>query len=140
MFWEILRTLIRIAVVFFFLILAFGLSFFVLLGSQVSWMAQLTFYHYKYYLWINNFKRLFRNFIVLWYFLDFFFLLFAANIQHAIAFCNENICNDARRHKLSWCISWSITEQWIAVSIPELHSSHYIYLAYSNPSYELASK
>lgn len=36
MFWEILRTLIRIAVVFFFLILAFGLSFFVLLGSQVS--------------------------------------------------------------------------------------------------------
>nr|XP_056710881.1 transient receptor potential cation channel subfamily A member 1 [Euleptes europaea] len=34
MFWEILRTLLRIAVVFFFLILAFGLSFHVLLGSQ----------------------------------------------------------------------------------------------------------
>ncbi|XP_074843185.1 transient receptor potential cation channel subfamily A member 1 isoform X2 [Carettochelys insculpta] len=38
MFWEILRTLLRIAVVFFFLILAFGLSFFVLLCSQ---------HHYK---------------------------------------------------------------------------------------------
>uniref|UniRef100_A0A8C6XLH4 Transient receptor potential cation channel subfamily A member 1 n=1 Tax=Naja naja TaxID=35670 RepID=A0A8C6XLH4_NAJNA len=34
MFWEILRTLIRIVIVFFFLMLAFGLSFYVLLGSQ----------------------------------------------------------------------------------------------------------
>nr|BCR37381.1 transient receptor potential cation channel subfamily A member 1 isoform 277V [Buergeria japonica] len=34
MFWEILRTLIRIVVLFFFLILAFGLSFFVLLYPQ----------------------------------------------------------------------------------------------------------
>ncbi|KAJ6663961.1 hypothetical protein lerEdw1_008915 [Lerista edwardsae] len=34
MFWEILRTLIRITVVFFFLMLAFGLSFHVLLGTQ----------------------------------------------------------------------------------------------------------
>ncbi|XP_077208275.1 transient receptor potential cation channel subfamily A member 1 isoform X1 [Paroedura picta] len=34
MFWEILRTLLRIVVVFFFLILAFGLSFHVLLGTQ----------------------------------------------------------------------------------------------------------
>lgn len=49
MFWEILRTLIRIAVVFFFLILAFGLSFFVLLGSQVGGMSQLIFYLYKFY-------------------------------------------------------------------------------------------
>ncbi|XP_044279991.1 transient receptor potential cation channel subfamily A member 1 [Varanus komodoensis] len=37
MFWEILRTLIRIAVVFFFLMLAFGLSFHVLLGSQETY-------------------------------------------------------------------------------------------------------
>lgn len=36
MFWEILRTLIRITVVFFFLMLAFGLSFHVLLGTQVG--------------------------------------------------------------------------------------------------------
>lgn len=43
MFWEILRTLIRIVVVFFFLILAFGLSFFVLLGSQVKLMSMLFF-------------------------------------------------------------------------------------------------
>uniref|UniRef100_A0A8V5FV51 Transient receptor potential cation channel subfamily A member 1 n=1 Tax=Melopsittacus undulatus TaxID=13146 RepID=A0A8V5FV51_MELUD len=41
MFWEILRTLIRIAVVFFFLILAFGLSFFVLLGSQQTYSTPL---------------------------------------------------------------------------------------------------
>ncbi|KAM5158043.1 transient receptor potential cation channel subfamily A member 1 isoform 2-T2 [Mantella aurantiaca] len=34
MFWEILRTLIRIVVIFFFLILAFGLSFFVVLYPQ----------------------------------------------------------------------------------------------------------
>nr|BCR37383.1 transient receptor potential cation channel subfamily A member 1 isoform 277V [Buergeria buergeri] len=34
MFWEILRTLVRIVVLFFFLILAFGLSFFVLLYPQ----------------------------------------------------------------------------------------------------------
>nr|XP_060631461.1 transient receptor potential cation channel subfamily A member 1 [Anolis sagrei ordinatus] len=37
MFWEILRTLIRIAIVFFFLMLAFGLSFHVLLGSQETY-------------------------------------------------------------------------------------------------------
>nr|ADD82932.1 transient receptor potential cation channel subfamily A member 1 [Corallus hortulanus] len=37
MFWEILRTLIRIVTVFFFLMLAFGLSFFVLLGSQQTY-------------------------------------------------------------------------------------------------------
>nr|ADD82928.1 transient receptor potential cation channel subfamily A member 1 [Python regius] len=37
MFWEILRTLIRIVVVFFFLMLAFGLSFHVLLGSQQTY-------------------------------------------------------------------------------------------------------
>uniref|UniRef100_A0A8D0HGQ3 Transient receptor potential cation channel subfamily A member 1 n=1 Tax=Sphenodon punctatus TaxID=8508 RepID=A0A8D0HGQ3_SPHPU len=37
MFWEILRTLLRIAVVFFFLVLAFGLSFYVLLGSQQAY-------------------------------------------------------------------------------------------------------
>uniref|UniRef100_A0A6J0V738 Transient receptor potential cation channel subfamily A member 1 n=1 Tax=Pogona vitticeps TaxID=103695 RepID=A0A6J0V738_9SAUR len=37
MFWEILRTLIRISVVFFFLMLAFGLSFHVLLGSQETY-------------------------------------------------------------------------------------------------------
>ncbi|XP_061460813.1 transient receptor potential cation channel subfamily A member 1 [Rhineura floridana] len=37
MFWEILRTLLRIAVVFFFLMLAFGLSFHVLLGSQETY-------------------------------------------------------------------------------------------------------
>ncbi|XP_062985937.1 transient receptor potential cation channel subfamily A member 1 [Elgaria multicarinata webbii] len=37
MFWEILRTLIRIVVVFFFLMLAFGLSFHVLLGSQETY-------------------------------------------------------------------------------------------------------
>uniref|UniRef100_A0A8B9TBW7 Transient receptor potential cation channel subfamily A member 1 n=1 Tax=Anas platyrhynchos TaxID=8839 RepID=A0A8B9TBW7_ANAPL len=36
MFWEILRTLIRIAVVFFFLILAFGLSFFRLLRNFIQ--------------------------------------------------------------------------------------------------------
>ncbi|KAM9163470.1 LOW QUALITY PROTEIN: transient receptor potential cation channel subfamily A member 1 [Pangshura tecta] len=41
MFWEILRTLIRIAVVFFFLILAFGLSFFVLLCSQQHYKTPL---------------------------------------------------------------------------------------------------
>uniref|UniRef100_A0A7M4FKT5 Transient receptor potential cation channel subfamily A member 1 n=1 Tax=Crocodylus porosus TaxID=8502 RepID=A0A7M4FKT5_CROPO len=41
MFWEILRTLIRIVVVFFFLILAFGLSFFVLLGSQKTYSSPL---------------------------------------------------------------------------------------------------
>uniref|UniRef100_A0A8D0C5L2 Transient receptor potential cation channel subfamily A member 1 n=1 Tax=Salvator merianae TaxID=96440 RepID=A0A8D0C5L2_SALMN len=34
MFWEILRTLIRIVFVFFFLMLAFGFSFHVLLGPQ----------------------------------------------------------------------------------------------------------
>ncbi|KAL7984248.1 hypothetical protein Chor_002818 [Crotalus horridus] len=37
MFWEILKTLIRIIVVFFFLMLAFGLSFHVLLGSQETY-------------------------------------------------------------------------------------------------------
>ncbi|XP_066480502.1 transient receptor potential cation channel subfamily A member 1 [Tiliqua scincoides] len=37
MFWEILRTLIRIIVVFFFLMLAFGLSFHVLLGTQQTY-------------------------------------------------------------------------------------------------------
>ncbi|KAJ7338916.1 hypothetical protein JRQ81_012818 [Phrynocephalus forsythii] len=37
MFWEILRTLIRIGIVFFFLMLAFGLSFHVLLGSQETY-------------------------------------------------------------------------------------------------------
>ncbi|XP_063155461.1 transient receptor potential cation channel subfamily A member 1 [Candoia aspera] len=37
MFWEILRTLIRIVTVFFFLMLAFGLSFYVLLGSQQTY-------------------------------------------------------------------------------------------------------
>uniref|UniRef100_A0A670XMQ2 Transient receptor potential cation channel subfamily A member 1 n=1 Tax=Pseudonaja textilis TaxID=8673 RepID=A0A670XMQ2_PSETE len=37
MFWEILRTLIRIVIVFFFLMLAFGLSFYVLLGSQQTY-------------------------------------------------------------------------------------------------------
>ncbi|XP_060133733.1 transient receptor potential cation channel subfamily A member 1 isoform X1 [Zootoca vivipara] len=37
MFWEILRTLIRIIIVFFFLMLAFGLSFHVLLGSQETY-------------------------------------------------------------------------------------------------------
>ncbi|XP_048363786.1 transient receptor potential cation channel subfamily A member 1 [Sphaerodactylus townsendi] len=36
MFWEILRTLLRILVVFFFLVLAFGLSFHVLLGTQLT--------------------------------------------------------------------------------------------------------
>ncbi|XP_015672649.1 transient receptor potential cation channel subfamily A member 1 [Protobothrops mucrosquamatus] len=37
MFWEILKTLIRIIVVFFFLMLAFGLSFHVLLGTQETY-------------------------------------------------------------------------------------------------------
>ncbi|XP_053105352.1 transient receptor potential cation channel subfamily A member 1 [Hemicordylus capensis] len=37
MFWEILRTLIRITFVFFFLMLAFGLSFHVLLGTQQTY-------------------------------------------------------------------------------------------------------
>lgn len=63
MFWEILRTLIRIAVVFFFLILAFGLSFFVLLGSQVSSIIYFIFYSFKYYLWLKHLKALFANFI-----------------------------------------------------------------------------
>ncbi|XP_063779984.1 transient receptor potential cation channel subfamily A member 1 isoform X2 [Pseudophryne corroboree] len=36
MFWEILRTLVRIVVLFFFLILAFGLSFFVILYPQTT--------------------------------------------------------------------------------------------------------
>ncbi|XP_053322889.1 transient receptor potential cation channel subfamily A member 1 [Spea bombifrons] len=36
MFWEILRTLLRIVVLFFFLILGFGLSFFVLLYPQTT--------------------------------------------------------------------------------------------------------
>ncbi|MEE6463732.1 hypothetical protein FKM82_006038 [Ascaphus truei] len=36
MFWEILRTLLRIVVLFFFLILAFGLSFFVFLYPQTT--------------------------------------------------------------------------------------------------------
>ncbi|XP_042320383.1 transient receptor potential cation channel subfamily A member 1-like [Sceloporus undulatus] len=52
MFWEILRTLIRIAIVFFFLMLAFGLSFHVLLGSQLgnylSSCHQLCRDHYYY--------------------------------------------------------------------------------------------
>ncbi|XP_018417833.1 PREDICTED: transient receptor potential cation channel subfamily A member 1 [Nanorana parkeri] len=41
MFWEILRTLIRIVVLFFFLILAFGLSFFVLLYPQTPFRNPL---------------------------------------------------------------------------------------------------
>ncbi|XP_040210340.1 transient receptor potential cation channel subfamily A member 1 isoform X1 [Rana temporaria] len=41
MFWEILRTLIRIVVLFFFLILAFGLSFFVLLYPQTPFSNPL---------------------------------------------------------------------------------------------------
>uniref|UniRef100_A0A8C5MP51 Transient receptor potential cation channel subfamily A member 1 n=1 Tax=Leptobrachium leishanense TaxID=445787 RepID=A0A8C5MP51_9ANUR len=36
MFWEILRTLLRIVVLFFFLLLAFGLSFYVLLYPQLT--------------------------------------------------------------------------------------------------------
>nr|BBD96140.1 transient receptor potential ankyrin 1 [Ambystoma mexicanum] len=36
MFWEILRTLLRIAVLFFFLLLAFGLSFYILLYPQTT--------------------------------------------------------------------------------------------------------
>ncbi|KAE8599011.1 hypothetical protein XENTR_v10017018 [Xenopus tropicalis] len=36
MFWEILRTLLRIVFLFFFLILAFGLSFYVFLYPQVT--------------------------------------------------------------------------------------------------------
>ncbi|XP_075069745.1 transient receptor potential cation channel subfamily A member 1 isoform X2 [Mixophyes fleayi] len=36
MFWEILRTLVRIVVLFFFLLLAFGLSFYVLLYPQTT--------------------------------------------------------------------------------------------------------
>ncbi|XP_063307399.1 transient receptor potential cation channel subfamily A member 1 isoform X1 [Pelobates fuscus] len=36
MFWEILRTLLRIVVLFFFLLLAFGLSFYVLLYPQTT--------------------------------------------------------------------------------------------------------
>ncbi|XP_078542291.1 transient receptor potential cation channel subfamily A member 1 [Lissotriton helveticus] len=39
MFWEILRTLLRIVVLFFFLILAFGLSFFILLYPQTSFSS-----------------------------------------------------------------------------------------------------
>ncbi|XP_072267162.1 transient receptor potential cation channel subfamily A member 1 isoform X2 [Pyxicephalus adspersus] len=41
MFWEILRTLVRIVVIFFFLILAFGLSFFVLLYPQTPFSNPL---------------------------------------------------------------------------------------------------
>nr|XP_033785675.1 transient receptor potential cation channel subfamily A member 1 [Geotrypetes seraphini] len=36
MFWEILRTLLRIIILFFFIILAFGLSFYILLYHQVT--------------------------------------------------------------------------------------------------------
>ncbi|XP_044151009.1 transient receptor potential cation channel subfamily A member 1 isoform X1 [Bufo gargarizans] len=36
MFWEILRTLVRIIVIFFFLILGFALSFYVILTPQVA--------------------------------------------------------------------------------------------------------
>ncbi|XP_072007830.1 transient receptor potential cation channel subfamily A member 1 isoform X2 [Engystomops pustulosus] len=36
MFWEILRTLVRIVVIFFFLILGFALSFYVLLTPQMA--------------------------------------------------------------------------------------------------------
>ncbi|XP_053571098.1 transient receptor potential cation channel subfamily A member 1 [Bombina bombina] len=36
MFWEILRTLLRIVILFFFLLLGFGLSFFVLLYPQTT--------------------------------------------------------------------------------------------------------
>ncbi|XP_068090926.1 transient receptor potential cation channel subfamily A member 1 [Hyperolius riggenbachi] len=36
MFWEIMKTLVRIVILFFFLILAFGLSFFVLLYPQTT--------------------------------------------------------------------------------------------------------
>ncbi|KAM8966317.1 transient receptor potential cation channel subfamily A member 1 isoform 2-T2 [Pelodytes ibericus] len=39
MFWEILRTLLRIVVLFFFLLLAFGLSFFVLLYPQTTFSS-----------------------------------------------------------------------------------------------------
>ncbi|KAM4705765.1 transient receptor potential cation channel subfamily A member 1 [Rhinophrynus dorsalis] len=39
MFWEILRTLLRIVFVFFFLLLAFGLSFFVLLYPQTTFSS-----------------------------------------------------------------------------------------------------
>nr|XP_014342061.1 PREDICTED: transient receptor potential cation channel subfamily A member 1 [Latimeria chalumnae] len=39
MFWEILKTLFRIVLLFFFLILAFGLTFYALMNSQVSYSS-----------------------------------------------------------------------------------------------------
>ncbi|XP_075684342.1 transient receptor potential cation channel subfamily A member 1 isoform X2 [Rhinoderma darwinii] len=41
MFWEILRTLVRIIIIFFFLILGFGLSFYVLLSPQTAFKDPL---------------------------------------------------------------------------------------------------
>ncbi|XP_069813573.1 transient receptor potential cation channel subfamily A member 1 isoform X1 [Dendropsophus ebraccatus] len=41
MFWEILRTLVRIVVLFFFLILGFGLSFYVVLTPQMAFKTPI---------------------------------------------------------------------------------------------------
>ncbi|XP_069587576.1 transient receptor potential cation channel subfamily A member 1 isoform X2 [Ranitomeya imitator] len=41
MFWEILRTLVRIILIFFFLILGFGLSFYVVLSPQTAFKTPI---------------------------------------------------------------------------------------------------
>lgn len=70
--------------------------------SLSFWVHRLVQYYSYVFIVINIiFDKASQDFIYKFHQLGFFFILiflFAANIQHTSAFCNEDICNDAGRH------------------------------------------